>query len=412
LNHQEIVEKNIDTYNETATIEYSKYFEGTPTFVTYYSRDLLNSTDMETLEDVNEVIGDESPYQYHKIENFTVYGLEGFSPNLTKEDYGYNTEVESEITILPNTIRPLPDDYFSIKYSEEVCLFKVTEVNSDRLDGKTFYKVNYKLSSSKVDDIEEQTNEDSYVQIYDNLGTKENSIIHSKAFEIIQYIDGIIYELIKDYNGKYYNKQLDIHEYRFNDKKLYNQSGAYFCEKNNVFKLSSYTSFLDTVHIRDILRRDLSADLFYQNTLYLALEKKNISEKLSADGMKLSLIQEKYSAFHFTYESYSNITFVDIPKENGEQTNNNVYHVFDSEFKNNIMTNTLYEDEEILLLENVIIAYLNDGIKSFDDICKVLDKLNDNDYIYDIRNYLLVPMIIFILKQLKDDVDKRKSINK
>ena len=67
---QKVLNNYFDNYLDT-TDRYSKWLQGSPTFVTYYSINLENSTQDRGLNNVTEIVGGESPIKYNKcIERF------------------------------------------------------------------------------------------------------------------------------------------------------------------------------------------------------------------------------------------------------------------------------------------------------------------------------------------------------
>ena len=54
---KEMINNNINAFLKTTTEDYIKYYEGSPTFITYYQADDLASTHDAGLEAVNSLIG-------------------------------------------------------------------------------------------------------------------------------------------------------------------------------------------------------------------------------------------------------------------------------------------------------------------------------------------------------------------
>ena len=138
VREEEIIKKNVQSYLEQTTSELTKYLEGNPTFVTFYTKNTLASTQDVGLESVQELVGSESPIKYNKIENFTLYGLDTLTVDMDNTDFGIDSNVEGDAVIIPNTIKPLTDDYFIINYNGNDFLFKVSRVTVDKINGKKF----------------------------------------------------------------------------------------------------------------------------------------------------------------------------------------------------------------------------------------------------------------------------------
>ena len=68
-NERTLVNKYVDSYMNGVN-QYAKYIDSTPSFATYYSRDVDRSTENPGLGQVKEIVGMESPLRYNKIKNY------------------------------------------------------------------------------------------------------------------------------------------------------------------------------------------------------------------------------------------------------------------------------------------------------------------------------------------------------
>src|SRR5699024_2456631 len=109
---RDIVSDYIDGY-VSSTRRYSKYQETAPNFVTYYKLDHSESTSDYGLDNVEEIVGKNSPLKYNKIKNMPLYSVETMSPNFDyDEESGPSMEgTDSEAIILPETIEPSVNDF-------------------------------------------------------------------------------------------------------------------------------------------------------------------------------------------------------------------------------------------------------------------------------------------------------------
>jgi type I restriction enzyme M protein len=148
---KEVEKKTINNYINNyldATNEYAKYLTGSPSFSTYYSINLESSTKDLGLENVTDIIGNESPIKYNKIDNFPLYiESEMTFSQLYEEDSGYNAEFEGTAVVLAGTIIPQTDDVFIIDYLEKRFLFRVTQVETSNTTMRTFYRITFVLSA-------------------------------------------------------------------------------------------------------------------------------------------------------------------------------------------------------------------------------------------------------------------------
>ena len=110
------INKMTETFLNNKLGQYSKYLDTTPTFVTYYAINQARSRADAGSGMVYELINDQSPIRYNKITDFPVYKMSQLIPNGVFDDGNYNVELEiSDITVLPNTVRPRGDDFVLIE---------------------------------------------------------------------------------------------------------------------------------------------------------------------------------------------------------------------------------------------------------------------------------------------------------
>ena len=135
-----------------------------------------------------------------------LYGGERLIAELENGDYGLETNtIEGELVVLPNTIIPYANDYFSINHTNKDYLFKVLSVTTDTLEsGANFWKIQYKLDRHTSADINKQIAEE-YTMILNNIGTNFNAIIRSNDYDFIEQLDSIILDLKKYYKALFYH---------------------------------------------------------------------------------------------------------------------------------------------------------------------------------------------------------------
>lgn len=202
LNEQEIVRKNVEAFVERSTSEYSRFLDGaTPSFTTYYRKNILKTTVDLGLENAEKIMDSNSSVTFDKIENLPIYGIDPFSLNVEKTEKGADTSISGEGIVVPSTIKPLPDDYFSIDYVGKKYLFKVTEVQPDRIQGKKFYKITYNFDKivDGEEDILAQIKE-NYICILTNIGTDNKALLPKNDYLNLQYLDKVYDTYLKFLN--------------------------------------------------------------------------------------------------------------------------------------------------------------------------------------------------------------------
>lgn len=406
LNEQEIVEKNTKRYMENSTGEYSRFLDGaTPSFVTYYRKNVLKSTTDLGLENAEKILGTNSPIKYDKIENFAIFGIDTIQLNLNREDFGAQTSYESEGIVLPNTIKPLPDDYFSINILGDEFLFKITNVYNDKIQGKFFYKVEFSLSKilDDKDDIIENLDE-TFSFILTNVGTDHKAVIPKKDKLSLDYLNQVYNKLYDFYMNHYFNSRFNIFTMNFynNDTgkeiKIYNQSMYNFIINNKIMKKDRH--FMDSVYVNDVLKKDTTFYSMYRHTIYHAMETQDHSNLIS-DHVNMLDIALGYTQFRHYPKQFYNMVFMP-----DNTSHNEILQIFDIDFFNKIRNNSLYDEQDLNFEEkdykffyNTIIRYINNELEMNTEF---IDEVNNYDFFPDLKNYVFIPLIMFILKNFKN----------
>lgn len=392
LSDKEIVNKNVQSYIEKSTSEYSRFLEGTPSFVTYFNKNKVRSTVDEGMEDVQAHLGTGSPKFYDKIVDLPIYGIDSISLDLTREDFGLETKYEGSGVILPSTIKPLPNDYFFITYIDEIYLFRINSVINDKLNGKQFYKIefsfNKKLARENQIELDGQINKEMHV-IFEDIGSNNICVLEKEEKLKLDYILKLQSEIIDYYNKIFYDPQFNIFTYRDGDKNLYNQMATNFMKKHKL--LTRKKEFMNSIAIEDIIVRDRLYNQRYKMSIYNALEKCTMEDFFGGSIISM-IINDHHTPFYFHRDKFYNIVFTQ-DKEN---------EFFETELIERIHKQEYFEGEKFI--ENLIIAYFNNAELSE---YSILDKINAYDMEYDLYHFIMIPILLFILKQIEN-----KLINK
>jgi len=438
LVERKIIHDNILKHLQNSYSYQSKRLQGTPIFVTYYNRNISASDQDQPLETVKDLLGYESPVNYNKVNNFPLYLAGEANPNIEiDEAFGLNTESTGEAVILPNTVRPYVDDFFHINYMDEDYLFRVTKFEVDKLNGQKFYKIEYELSHHDVDDAEEKVDTEYSVE-YDNIGTKNNPIIEETKYQLIQNINEYLEKIKKFFVNSFLNRKYNVFTYRYNDKNIYNEFLIRFLINNKILENTQRT-FLGSYYVQDVFIDSPAFYELYDMTIYKALEEKNIEYFKLEDMVTMEIVKNlKNNPFSLDYNEYYRVCYVpsdshndsikeldntyESYKENktislsyddvfGRLGNTNygfidkpdpknlVRHAFitphQSQFVVNCNSYIMYENDKEYFLENIIVKYFNKTLVIDNEFLNILNKHN---FFPTFREYLLIPCLIFILK--------------
>ena len=385
-----LVNNYIDNYM-SSIVEYAKFQNGTPTYVTYYSIDQQATTVDIGLGEVVHNIGSESPVKFNKILNLPLYGMSEIQPELGfEEDGGLYTDQDGNAIILADTIIPNINDYFIISYQNLPKLYKVNEFEVTTFSDKVYYKINFHADDSSIDLLEERQIQDIYEIVFENIGTEKNSVILRRDYLVLQRTRLLYDNLSCKYIKIFYDKIVDAFIYQ--DKidehlKYYDNCLTKFINNNSLFIVEK--TLLTNINTKPYFE-SYKLDLEYEETIYYAIENglydyeyQYLSSNGSIQSSIFSLLRYKYNEFiHFP---------VDL--ENGI---NELKDLFSKEY--------LLEDilnKEIVSYKEIIQVFKYEYKKNFDMIITLIEKLKLKR---NLEDFLLLPIILFILNEVEENL--------
>lgn len=410
----ELINQVFDDYLDT-TERYSKWFQGSPIFVTYYSINLDNSTQDHGLNNVTEMVGNESPIKYNKIENFPLY-LESemnFQTQLDEES-GFDSDSEGNAIILPGSIVPQNDDLIVFQVLEQKYLYRVSNVEYSNTSVRKFYRINFFVSPFDIDTLEARQVAENYSTIYNNIGTNLDPVIPKKQFTFIQEIDKTLNYLMERYirfyyddkvNSFIYNKDklnLTLHEY-YKDNGIYDPKLAEFIKRNKLF-INSKT-FFKNIYIDCLLQ---NRDLDYEKSIYSFLETADV---------------EEYEYFYYYFIPINQSSFMLLQDKFHELVHNKVdmYERINKPINTDIIASGSFTQCDLLkyvtdtdlliddlpLNEKIMVIYLRIKLEEeqnnitgyIEDIVNLSKKVKIEK---DLYTYIQIPCIIYILKEIKN----------
>ena len=198
----------IGAYLEQGFGDYSGFLNQAPIYIKYFSKNSFESTHDQHLEAVQSVVGVNSSVKYDSIENVPLYAISEFNFDGNNDGYGDESDITGDALLIPETVIPKEDDFFIIKYDKVEYLYRIKKVDSNRIKGKSFYRVSFYLSDAKESDIEKQVN--NQLSIVTDLTNKSNIniILKNNALyleKILRYIDRIKTNFISLFYVKHLN---------------------------------------------------------------------------------------------------------------------------------------------------------------------------------------------------------------
>ena len=205
---------------------YYNFTDKKPTTVTYWNINYKMSTLDQGDREVYHQLGSNTSLRYNRINGFQLYGIERVVLQYQRGEYGIESPIEGEAYILPNTIIPFPDDYFSINYvKENPMLFRVTSVSPDTLEsGANFYKISYSLENTdgrSKDILDNKLTVETYEFITSNVGSNMVSLLKSSDMDILNQLDELYSMLKLFYINLFYRRNIQTFIYAYDEMLLY-----------------------------------------------------------------------------------------------------------------------------------------------------------------------------------------------
>lgn len=275
IDEEKFIEDNIFQYETRLNTQLSRFLDKTPVFTTYYHLNVNESTADEGFIDIESNIGDKSPLRFQKIEKFPIYGLDQIVLALEEQDEGIDTSYNGEAVILPNTIKPLPNDYFTINHLNITILFRVTDISYDTLRADNFYKIGFKINSIDRDVIDKLNNQvkEKYSCILQNIGSEDSCIIKEEYLEQIEKIDELFNDMMNTYKVIFYNERYNCF---LGDSgtgyKLYDPLQTVFFNNHGLLNnKNDYSTIVLTEGFNDTKRK-----IKYEKSIYRVFERRDV----------------------------------------------------------------------------------------------------------------------------------------
>lgn len=240
INEQKMIDDNTFMFEERIKAPTSRFIDGGPTFTTYFHINNNESTVDEGFSDVHTVFGKKSPIKFDRIENLPMYGMDQMVMQIQDDENGITVNYENDAIILPQTIKPLPNDCFIIPTLKDAYLFRITNIVYDSIMTDNFYKIEFSLHSISqeiIDDIMKYQVLSNNVCLLENIGTDTRCIIESDSYVKINEINKMYHNIIDFYKALFYNERHNVFlcEY-IEGRYVYDALQTEFINTHNLFK--------------------------------------------------------------------------------------------------------------------------------------------------------------------------------
>lgn len=385
---------NIELHTHREHTMYAKFLDKKPSFVTYYHINKIESKTDKGLKNVEVINGNRSPIKYNKITTFPLYGIEEIILQLEDTDYGLDSDYTGDAVILPNTIHPTADDYFTIDYLEKRYTFRVIEYQYDTIHSNSYYKISFTLRGVDIDIFDKLENQvvKTYKCIFDNIGTEDRCLIEESMVGELKYISDLIENMKKEYINLFYvGKYNSLLFYNTTEEILYDANLAAFCNKTEIFNDSGE---LDTYLFYEELRDYFPAS--YSRSIYDRMEHSDIEDLDELDmyynfepAVSTTSVFEYWDDMRIKYIIYYN------SPESMFKEKNDVYIDLD-------LIKALKDENTKPILKNlslIVYTFLKDGAGN--KLLEVVKNvLKSKHYRYTFYNYIFIPLTVYCLRQL------------
>lgn len=405
-----LINNNIFKYEDKLNTQYTRFLDKTPTYVTYYNICTAETTVDLGFSNVEKILGNNSPIRYNEVKNFPIYGMEAIQLMIDDGDEGLNTSYDSELIILPDTIKPYPNDFFIIEHKGNQFLFQVTGVEYDTIKSNNFYKISYSLKYTDPDSVTKILKQvtGQYTCVVDNIGTEDKCIIENDEYELLQRMQIIYQEIVERYKMYFYNTKYNAIIYVDSNKNvIYDRYINEFIQKHGLM----YDK--ETHRSMYLMNQDNSCcfNIEYDQSIFKAYEKrkpKRINKYLFSltDIVDYSSVFKYYNTqncqsvrFRNGQYEYINAGFVTL-MISGEFESGQTVMGYEKIQPIYYLQNYIPKVDNVLELtemEEIIIKYLHDKIESIYSID--MDKLEDEAF-FDLNwdSFIKIPLLLYALK--------------
>ena len=402
--------------------QFSKFLNKNPIFVTYYVVNQAQSRTDSGTGSAHEEIGPNSPIRYNKVTNLPTFNIPELRPDVVNDEGGYDIELDlTDIAFIAGTIRPKPGDYMRVDLANtKPLLYRCNNYRHNTIQSNDYYQADFDLvdiNQRYLVEIEHQV-EEVYDCKFENIGTNQKVLMTAAEQSELDDLAYLIDDLTQFYNDVFYNADVDGFV-------LYNGNPPYstqwyvdnyltrFINESQIFvnENSDYTTVLPYLELLP-----LNFDMLYRRSLWYAVLKRSNSYMHPYLYAWSRLIQKRTSpllmasipCLHPTLEIFDKWV---KPEEKPDPNLQDVIWTpgsgcgfagydpslrtyFPWELQSSVANNI--KSDKMDLVEKMIFQYISGGINSV-----TFDKKSLIEYSFkqDLHTYMLMPIIIYILKQ-------------
>lgn len=230
--------QNIETFTQNKVGQYSKFLDKNPIFITYLAINSVQSRSDVGTGGVESDVGPKSPIRYNQINGLPAFNIPDLRPGINFDENGYDLELDlTDITLLPNTIKPKSGDYIIIAIPNSIEIaFRVHAFEHNTIQSNDFYmfSADLKFTGSPGEKLIERFKPqivETYETIFENIGTEDKCFIRTVDVAKIRNI-GLLFTELKDlYITNYFDKETGTFVCKENDENPNPDETAWYYDK-------------------------------------------------------------------------------------------------------------------------------------------------------------------------------------
>ena len=399
-----LVNNNIFKYEDKLNSAFTRFLETTPTYVTYYNINTIESTVDLGFANVDEILGPQSPLRFSEVKNLPIYGLDAIQLDVDDVEEGLTSSYDGELIVLPDTITPYPDDFFILEHKGFDFLFRITGVNYDTIKSNNFYKLSFTVKYVTPEDsikILEQVTE-KYTCVVGNIGTEDRCIIEDGVYELLQRMQYLYEDICKRYMTFFYNKKYNVIMYYDADDNMgiYDRYLNAFIQKHGLF-------YDKETHRAIYLNNEDETCCFpleYDNSLFRTFESRKKIKRYPYNNFKIQEVKNIYSVFRYYSAKVYSVRYRDGKAEYFP------HQIIDCMVEGSIPDKTVETDFDYDEADRMLVKYMNDQIDTIYNID--FDELEEFTYFQPTwTNMLKVPLLLYTMKGYYKLFVKKQSFN-
>ena len=393
---KDLINNNIFKYEEKLNSQYTRFLEQTPTYVTYYNINTIESTVDLGFSNVEKILGKGSPIRYSEIKNLPIYGLEQIQMSIEEIEAGLSSSYDGDFIMLPDTVHPYPDDFFIIDHKGFDFLFRVTGVDYDTIKSNNFYKVEFTVKYVTKEEslkILDQVNE-KYTCVVENIGTQDRCIIEDEQYALLMRMKDLYNELAERYKLFFYKKRYNSFVFgETSTKFIYDRYISHFIQKHGLL-------YDAETHRTIYLNNEDESCCFtieYDQSIFRTYELRKLN-RVKVYPNKYTLTDIKYIYSIFKYYRRKDVFSVRFIDGNKDYLHNPLFKAITT---GNLELSTPDQDADPNVkldeADKIIVKYLYDQIDSIYNFN--LDDLEEFIYFYPSwENFVKIPLLLYAMK--------------